>query len=87
MPKWKGKLWNIFWKYLLVFSVDNGASEWWLSGLKATLCITVIALSYCVVLDLRRALHLHDHTHARGRKHTQCHSARVTDQFGTPSRA
>ena len=38
------------------FFVDNGASEWWLSGLKATLCITVIALLIGVVLGFTVAI-------------------------------
>ncbi|NCB91094.1 MAG: amino acid ABC transporter permease [Clostridia bacterium] len=32
------------------FFVDNGATEWWLTGLKNTLCITLIALIIGVIL-------------------------------------
>ena len=36
--------------------VDNGATEWWLTGLKTTLLVTVIALCIGVVLGLLIAL-------------------------------
>lgn len=38
------------------YFVENGASEWWLSGLKSTLCITVIALLIGVVLGFTVAI-------------------------------
>ena len=38
------------------YSVDNGATEWWLTGLKTTLLVTVIALCIGVVLGLLIAL-------------------------------
>ena len=34
------------------YFVDNGATEWWLTGLKTTLLVTVIALCIGVVLGL-----------------------------------
>ena len=38
------------------YFVDNGATEWWLTGLKTTLLVTVIALCIGVVLGLLIAL-------------------------------
>ena len=38
------------------YFVDNGATEWWLTGLKPTLLVTVIALCIGVVLGLLIAL-------------------------------
>ena len=38
------------------YFVDNGATEWWLTGLKTTLLVTVIALCIAVVLGLLNAL-------------------------------
>ena len=38
------------------YVVDNGATEWWLTGLKTTLLVTVIALCIGVVLGLLIAL-------------------------------
>ena len=38
------------------YYVDNGATEWWLTGLKTTLLVTVIALCIGVVLGLLIAL-------------------------------
>ena len=38
------------------YSVENGAAEWWLNGLKSTLCITVIALLIGVVLGFTVAI-------------------------------
>ena len=38
------------------YIVDNGATEWWLTGLKTTLLVTVIALCIGVVLGLLIAL-------------------------------
>ena len=39
-----------------LYFVDNGATEWWLTGLKTTLLVTVIALCIGVVLGLLIAL-------------------------------
>ena len=38
------------------YFVDNGATEWWLTGLKTTLLVTVLALCIGVVLGLLIAL-------------------------------
>ena len=38
------------------YFVDNGAAEWWLTGLKTTLLVTVLALCIGVVLGLLIAL-------------------------------
>ena len=38
------------------YFVDNGATEWWLNGLKTTLLVTVLALCIGVVLGLLIAL-------------------------------
>jgi len=38
------------------YFVENGASQWWLNGLKSTLCITVIALLIGVVLGFTVAI-------------------------------
>lgn len=38
------------------YFVDNGATEWWLTGLKTTLIVTVLALCIGVVLGLLIAL-------------------------------
>jgi His/Glu/Gln/Arg/opine family amino acid ABC transporter permease subunit len=38
------------------YFVDNGATEWWLSGLRSTLCITVIALIIGVILGFTVAI-------------------------------
>ncbi|MBS6180947.1 MAG: amino acid ABC transporter permease [Erysipelotrichaceae bacterium] len=38
------------------YFVDNGATEWWLTGLKNTLCITVIALLIGVILGFAVAI-------------------------------
>ena len=46
------------------YFVDNGATEWWLTGLKTTLLVTVLALCIGVVLGLLIALirSTHEHT-------------------------
>ena len=47
------------------YFVDNGATEWWLTGLKTTLLVTVIALCIGVVLGLLIALIRSTHEQAR----------------------
>ena len=49
-------LWKIYSISLNRYFVDNGATEWWLTGLKTTLLVTVIALCIGVVLGLLIAL-------------------------------
>ena len=46
---------NLLQQFIRYF-VDNGATEWWLTGLKTTLLVTVIALCIGVVLGLLIAL-------------------------------
>ena len=68
------------------YFVDNGATEWWLTGLKTTLLVTVLALCIGVVLGLLIALIRSTHEQT-GKLKLQNIVARVylTIIRGTPS--
>ena len=42
-------MWENFQHEFQRYFVDNGASDWWLNGLKTTILVTLLAL--CIVCD------------------------------------
>ena len=63
------------------YFVDNGATEWWLTGLKTTLLVTVIALCIGVVLGLLIALIRSTHEQTGKLKTSEYCGTRLSDDY------
>ena len=64
-------MWENFQHEFQRYFVDNGASDWWLNGLKTTILVTLLALCIGVILGFLVALirSTHEQTGKIGRAH------------------